>query len=98
MAKNIISGKKENKKTERITIRVTSKEKEKLTKAAKKQNMNLSEYMVNVGLNRKLISNKNNTGLCDLITIQEMYNYIECNYGCDRNLERMCNQVWANQS
>lgn len=94
MNKNTLS----ERKTDKITIRVTSVEKEKLHKAADKQHMSLSEYMITAGLNKKQNSCKDKSGLCDLMTIQEICNYIEDNYEEDYQLERMCDKLWDSLS
>jgi len=88
--------KAKEKKTEKITIRVTPTEKAKLNKAAERQYMSLTEYMVNAGLSKKHISCKNMPGLYGLIAIQELCNYIEDNYGNDHYLEKECDKIWNN--
>ncbi len=82
------------KKTEKITIRVTPTEKKKLNKAAENHYMTLTEYMIDAGLNKRQISCKNKPSLYGLIEIQELYNYIEDHYEIDKHLERKCDKIW----
>ena len=42
-------------KDERITIRVTKKEKERLVRKSKNAELSLSEYLINQGLNKEII-------------------------------------------
>lgn len=85
---------KGRKKDSRIELRVSKKEKEKLEKLSKKNEMTLSEYLLYKGLSEKQ-KTVNFKVLKFEETIEEICNYISLEYGNDRYLEKMRDKLWV---
>lgn len=94
MRKSNVSVKAKTNKTDNITMRVKPSEKSKISKYAEKNGMNITEYILNASLNPKQAVKQKKKSVCDLITVQEICNHIEENYGEDEFLERMCEELW----
>lgn len=76
-------------KQERITIRLTKKERRALQRRAKRQDMGLSEYL------RYVLSQSD--GVCNLevtVLCQELVNYLAKNYGQDDMVRRLMGEIW----
>ncbi len=82
-------------KCERIYIRVTEKQKNRLQKKADKNGMKLSKFIL-CSLDMSHGDVKNSTRLRGLV--QDICNRIEEKYGSDVYLERMCEELWESLS
>ena len=69
---------KEILRNEKLNIRITSSEKNKISKRAEILNMSISNY----------------SRMNMLVKSQEMVNYIQKTYGNDGKLERMMDKLW----
>lgn len=86
---------KEILRNEKLNIRITSSEKNKISKRAEILNMSISNYsrMISLSQDRKQISG--NVMMSNmLVKSQEMVNYIQKTYGKDGKLERMMDKLW----
>ncbi len=82
-------------RNEKLNIRITSSEKNKISKRAEILNMSISNYsrMILLSQDRKQISG--NVMMSNmLVKSQEMVNYIQKTYGNDGKLERMMDKLW----
>lgn len=84
-----------NAKEEKLNIRVTSKEKKKISKCAEYNDMTVSDYVRTILFPQD--SKTGNTSIAMttlLVEMQEIVNYIDEEYGADDKLERMMNKLW----
>ncbi|MCM1236057.1 MAG: hypothetical protein NC489_38710 [Ruminococcus flavefaciens] len=86
---------KDDTKKDKVNIRVTKKEKNKILKDAKKLDMSISDYsrMLLLSPNKKVAAG--NVVISNLLVkSQEMVNYIHDTYNADDKLERMMEELW----
>lgn len=86
---------KNTSKKEKVNIRVTVAEKNRILRDAEKQKMSLSDYSREILLspNRKIA--KEGVAISNfLVKCQEMINYIYASYDVDEKLERMMDELW----
>jgi uncharacterized protein (DUF1778 family) len=88
-------GNKENNKSERIYIRVSEKQKNKIQKKADKNGMKLSKFILRT-LESPRGAVENSMRLRCLV--QDICNHIEEKYGSDEYLERLCEELWESLS
>ena len=82
-------------RNEKLNIRITSSEKNKISKRAEILNMSISNYsrMILLSQDRKQISG--NVMMSNmLVKSQEIVNYLQDTYGNDKKLERMMDKLW----
>lgn len=85
---------KKDTRNEKLDVRVTSSEKNKILKRAKKLDMSVSNYLRMILLSQdKKTEGKVVMGNM-LVKSQELVNYIQDSYGNDKKLERMMDELW----
>lgn len=86
---------KNDAKKEKVNIRVTVAEKNKIIKDAEKLNMSLSDYSRAILLSPNKKIAKGDVVISNiLVKCQEMINYIHDSYNVDGELERMMEELW----
>lgn len=82
-------------KKEKVNIRVTVDEKNKISKAAEKMNMSLSDYARMILLSPSKKITKGDVAKSNfLVKCQEIINYIEDEYDMNGELERRIEELW----
>lgn len=84
-------------KIKEIKFRVTEKEKKKIQKLADKENMTVSEYILDMLLkrkNKKVNNNRKQLPVYAAAIKQDDCNYIEMTYGRDLNFEEEVKRLW----
>lgn len=86
---------KENNRDKKLNIRISSSEKDKILKKAKKLNMSISDYSRMILLSRDKKKTAGNLMASNILAkSQELVNYIQDSYGNDKELERMIDELW----
>ena len=81
-------------KTERINIRVTTRDKKSLESHASKNNMKLSEYILDCCKKKKTVPINPSDNIRKAVELQEALNYIKEKYGDDDYLRKVVDRLW----
>ena len=86
---------KEILRNEKLNIRITSSEKNKISKRAEILNMSISDYSRMILLSQDRKKTSGNVIMSNmLVKSQEIVNYLQDTYGNDKKLERMMDKLW----
>ncbi len=82
-------------RNEKLNIRITSSEKNKISKRAEILNMSISDYSRMILLSQDRKKTSGNVIMSNmLVKSQEIVNYLQDTYGNDKKLERMMDKLW----
>ena len=81
-------------KKERINIRVTTRDKKSLESHALKNNMKLSEYILDCCKKKKTVPINPSDNIRKAVELQEALNYIKEKYGDDDYLQKVVDRLW----
>ena len=84
---------KKNKRSERIHLRVSPKEKSQIQKNADELSMDMSDY-IRMSAMYKLSKSNSFSFLDSLTQLQNLYNKIEDTYGKDPTIEKELDKIW----
>lgn len=86
---------KDDIRNEKLNIRVSSDEKSKIMKKAKKMNMSVSDYSRMILLSKDKKGSVGNLMASNILAkSQELVNYIQDLYGNNKELGRMIDELW----
>lgn len=93
--KEILLQMKETIRNKKLNIRMTSSEKNRISKKAEKLDMSVSDYSRMILLSQDRNRTAANVLMSNmLVKSQELVNYIQDSYGNDKKLERMIEGLW----